>query len=168
MRNKKFNRQDTLRLTQISSGNLAFWCDKLGLVVPERIVYNSPRKPKVWFTPEQLFELSLIAELRQRKFSSIQTKNVLDFYRTHKYPEANFIFFNGTVIPIDDESAIGRKVLEFEKDLSIKFCICRIPNLKSIVEKIHENATNHSVPNFFDIAKGSILDLDLLTDQSIN
>lgn len=143
-----FTRQETIALTGIKSGNLSY-LDTKGVVVPKKI--GSPRRPKVFYTAEQVIQLKVIHLLRD-KLSFSACEIVIGFLKAHNY--SPFLFVRDLVLVgdelhlIKDWEDFGELVLRTARENHGKVAIRQLGQIGNVFLFLKVAAERACVPDF--------------------
>lgn len=154
-----FNRQETIALTNISSGRLSY-LDRTNLVVPQK--FGNPKHPKVVYSWEQVLQLKTIERLRER-LSLQEIRKVLDFLSERGYTpslfKCNLVFVGPQLYLIEDWEDFGKLVLEASGKNKGQIVVHEVGPIGDVISDLWKEAQEHHVLDFDKRAKIQIEEL---------
>jgi hypothetical protein len=152
-----FTRQETLKLTGITSGKLAY-LDEIGMVSPRKI--GNPKRPKVIYSIDQVIDLMVFSKLRDR-LSFREVCKVVQFIRGRNYSQYLFYsplaYINGELFVITSWEAFGLKVLATAKECKGRVAIKDCGVIGDVFAETRENADRGNVLDFEKRIRGTVL-----------
>lgn len=152
-----FTRQEVLALTSLDSNRLSY-LDRTGLVQPEK--FGNPKRPKVFYSWEQLLQLTVIERLRER-LSLQEIRKVLDFLKERDYSPSLFdcklVFIESKLYLIENWEDFGHVVLEASGKNKGQVVISSIGKIGDITAELRERAEENHVPDFSQRTQGTPL-----------
>ena len=146
-----FTRQETLALANTTSSRLAY-LDRTEVVVPEK--YGNPKKPTVIYRWEQIVEIRVINDLRQK--ISLQTvRKIVQFLEESGFDtslkDKHLVVVNDEVFWVmpdwSDMPRIMKVAGKKNKGLG-QFVLIVLPPISDIIKAVWENAKNSKVIDF--------------------
>ncbi len=146
-----FTRQETLALTNTTSSRLAY-LDRTGVVVPEK--YGNSKKPTVIYRWEQVIEIRVINDLRQK--ISLQTvRKIVQFLEESGFDtslkDKHLVVVNDEVFWVmpdwSDMPRIMKVAGKKNKGLG-QFVLIVLPPISDIIKAVWETAKNSKVIDF--------------------
>lgn len=143
-----FTRQETIALTGTKSGKLSY-LDSTGLVVPKKI--GSSKRPKVFYSAEQVLQLKVMQRLRER-LSLQEIRKVIAFLKERNYKhslfECNLVFIGDQLYLIEDWQNFGMMVLEASGKNKGQVAIHQIGAIGEVFSELQREAERNAVPDF--------------------
>ena len=148
---ESFTRQETLALTNTTSSRLAY-LDRTEVVVPEK--YGNSKKPTVIYRWEQVVEIRVINDLRQK--ISLQTvRKIVQFLDGRDFDTSlrnkHLVVVNDEVFWVlpdwSDMPRIMKVAGKKNKGLG-QFVLIVLPPISDIIKAVWENAKNSKVIDF--------------------
>jgi DNA-binding transcriptional MerR regulator len=154
-----FTRQETLALAGMKSGKLSYW-DETGLVAPKK--FGNPKRPKVFYTAEQVLQLKIIQRLRER-LSLQETRKVIDFLKERNYKhtlfECKLVFIGEQLYLIEDWQEFGKFVLEASGKSKGQIVIHEIGSIGDVISELESEAEKNTVPDYKKRTEGTPLEV---------
>lgn len=153
-----FNRQETLRLTGLTSNQLSY-LEKLDLVAPDKS--GHPKHPTVRYSAEQILEIQLIKRLRA-KISNQEIKQALEFLKNRNYEpslfEIRLLSFNSKLYWIEEEGNLQEIVVELTGKAKGQIVMFTIDPIGDVVSELWEEARSSEVLDFEKRARSTALE----------
>jgi len=131
-----FTRQEAIALTNVTGGNLSYY-DSSGFIVPQK--HGNPRKSCVIYSPEQVLELAIIAELRER-LSLQRIKLVIVVMRSRNHDQSllncPIAIIGDELIVISDWQEFGDKVLEVARANGGKVMVQEVGRIGDVLSQL--------------------------------
>lgn len=149
-----FTRQETLRLTGITSNKLSY-LERTGLVIPASRT-GHPKHPSVTYTFEQILQIKTIYRLRE-ELSLQEIRKVLDYLERENYKpslfEMGLLFFNSKLYWVKDENALHKKIIELTGKYRGQIVMQKVDPIGDVFEELRQEAEKHHVWDFNERVK---------------
>ena len=156
-----FTRQETISLTGMKSGKLSY-LDETQLVIPHKI--GNFRRPKVFYSGEQVLQLKIIQRLRE-KLSLQEIRKVIKFLKEREYQptlfECNLVLLGEQLYLIEDWQEFGMMILEASGSNKGQVVIHQIGKIGDVVSTLNNEAVKSTVPDYQKRIKGTPLALSI-------
>jgi DNA-binding transcriptional MerR regulator len=154
-----FSRQEVLSLTSLNSNKLSY-LDRTDLVKPQKV--GNPKRPKVFYSWEQLLQLKVIERLRER-LSLQEIRKVLDFLKGRDYEPSLFtcrlVFVGPQLYLIEDWEDFGQVVLKVSGVNKGQIVIHEIGVIGNLMAELSNRAERNHVTDFLKRTEGTPLAL---------
>jgi len=152
-----FTRQETISLTGMKSGKLSY-LDETQLVTPQKI--GNPKRPKVFYSGEQVLQLKIIQRLRE-KLSLQEIRKVIKFLKEREYKptlfECNLVLVGEQLYLIENWQEFGMMILEASGKNKGQVVIHQIGKIGDVVSTLKKEAASSIVPDFEKRIEGTPL-----------
>nr|WP_290224086.1 MerR family transcriptional regulator [Trichocoleus desertorum] len=143
-----FSRQETLRLTGLSSHQLSY-LDRTELVIPKK--FGHPKHPSVIYTWEQILEIKTVTRLRE-ELSPQEIRVAIDSLKNQDYDSSLFkmklLFFNSKLYWIKDEESLKSKIIELIENCQGQILMHTADPIGDVVSELWTEAKKHHVLDF--------------------
>jgi DNA-binding transcriptional MerR regulator len=156
-----FTRQETIALTGMKSGKLSYY-DETQLVVPAK--HGNPKRPKVFYSAEQVLQLKVIQRLRER-LSLQEIREVIGFLKERDYKptlfECNLVFVGTKLYLIENWEDFGMMVLEASGKGKGQIIIHQIGPIGDVISDLEHEAEESTVPDYKKRTEGTPLEVNV-------
>lgn len=152
-----FTRQEAIALTGMKSSKLSY-LDETELVKPQKI--GNSKRPKVFYSAEQILQLKVIQRLRER-LSLQEIRKVIEFLEERNYQhsifECKLVFVDAQLYLIEDWEEFGRIVLKASHKNKGQLIIHEIGKIGEVLSELEKEAERNAVPDFKKRTEGTPL-----------
>ena len=140
--NSYFNRQEVIKLTGVSGGQLSY-LDRIKSIVPMK--QGNPKRPEVFYTIEQLVKIKITQKLKLR-LSPHGIFKVLEVLSKQNYRQVLFscdlVLINQEVYFIEDMAEFGKAIFATSSENNGEISINEIGAIGDIFAELKESGKN--------------------------